>query len=93
MTLPEYLSWIEFYKLYPFDDFHRYHRPAALVAQSLGGEDADVVAMLEWLQPDSNVGRPVPKAAAVTPVHQYGAADMNTFKAFGFKPPAPRRTH
>ena len=72
MTQPEFLAWVEFYKLYPFDDFHRFYRPAALVAGSFGG--GDMQQRLEWLQPD-------PAAADLT------LADMNTLKAFGFKPP------
>lgn len=49
MSRVEFLRWGEFYKLYPFDDFHRYHRPAALVASSFGG--GDLRARLEWLFP------------------------------------------
>lgn len=39
MTLKEFESWKEFYALRPFDDLHRYHRPAAVVAHSMGGGD------------------------------------------------------
>lgn len=37
MTHKEFESWKEFYALRPFDDLHRYHRPAAVIAHSLGG--------------------------------------------------------
>lgn len=37
MTRKEFESWKEFYALRPFDDVHRYHRPAAVVAHSMGG--------------------------------------------------------
>jgi hypothetical protein len=37
MTEDEWLRWIEFYKLQPFDDYHRFARPAALVAHSMSG--------------------------------------------------------
>ncbi|NGR09401.1 hypothetical protein G5B41_17815 [bacterium SGD-2] len=37
MTRKEFESWKEFYALRPFDDLHRYHRPAAVVAHSMGG--------------------------------------------------------
>lgn len=37
MTRKEFESWKEFYALRPFDDLHRYHRPAAVVAHSFGG--------------------------------------------------------
>lgn len=49
MPQAEFQRWIEFYKHFPFDDLHRYHRPAALIASRWGG---DVQPLLEWLQPD-----------------------------------------
>jgi hypothetical protein len=49
ITQAEYHSWLQFYREEPFDDFHRYHRPAALVARSMGGGDID--EYLQWLQP------------------------------------------
>lgn len=57
MSHAEYVSWIEFYRRWPFDDYHRFHRPAALVAHSLGGggED-DMRKRLEWLQPPDDDG-------------------------------------
>lgn len=77
MTRNEEVSWREFYKLHPFDDLHRFHRPAAMVASSLGG--ADVKSRLEWLAPEPEVIVP-----------GYSAADMATFKALGQKPPQKR---
>ena len=47
MTQPEFLAWLEFYRLFPFDDRHRYHRPAALISTALGG--GELQARLEWL--------------------------------------------
>lgn len=70
LTPDEFADWVEFYKLYPFDDFHRFHRPAALVAQSMRG--GDVKPLLQWLAPE-----PIPEGLS--------AADMNTLKAFGIK--------
>lgn len=49
MTLAEFNAWREFYVRWPFDDFSRFHRPAALVSVSLSG--GDVTERLEWLQP------------------------------------------
>lgn len=73
MSRKEFLAWVRFYELHPFDDFHRYHRPAALVAQSLGGGSTQ--EKLEWLQP--------------TPTEpgdeQLSQADMNTLRAFGLR--------
>lgn len=37
MTRREFESWKRFYALRPFDDTHRYHRPAAVIAHSMGG--------------------------------------------------------
>lgn len=69
---PEFQGWREFYRLYPFDDMHRFHRPAALVAGSLGG--GELKDRLDWLQPDPvNAG--------------WDEADLRTFAAFGVKPP------
>ena len=72
MSPQEFHAWAEFYKLHPFDDLHRYHRPAAMVSASMGG--GDVSERVDWLE---NSRRP----------HEYSSADMNTLKAFGFKPP------
>lgn len=40
-----------FYQDYPFDDKHRYYRPAALVSVSMSG--GEVQKKLDWLQPPS----------------------------------------
>lgn len=77
MTQPEFLSWVEYYKLFPFDDYHRFHRPAALVASSLGGGGQDAMQeRLNWLQPGPPTG--------------YSEADLNTFKALGMPRPPSR---
>ena len=70
MTPDEFGDWIEFYRMQPFDDFHRFHRPAALIATSMGG--GEIQPRLDWLQPPAS--------------NQYSSADLNTLKAFGFKP-------
>lgn len=72
MTRREFLSWMEFYKLYPFDDFHRFHRPAALQAHMARGKASDMQPLLDWLQPD-------PRNDGLTD------ADMRTMRAFGYK--------
>lgn len=72
MTQVEFERWVQFYNQHPFDDLHRFHRPAALVARSLGG--GDVEKIIDWLSP------PVED-------DQYSAADIATFKALGVKPP------
>lgn len=72
MTQPEYLAWREFYKLFPFDDRHRFHRPAALISTALGG--GDIATRLDWLEPD-----PLPG--------DFSAADLQTIKGLGVRPP------
>lgn len=69
MTQPEVESWREFYRMFPFDDLHRYHRPAALVAGAFGG--GDIRQRLEWLQPD-------PRNNGLMD------SDLQTMRAFGF---------
>lgn len=52
MTPSEFERWAQFYRRWPFDDRHRYHRPAALVAQVMGGGGEEAMAArLQWLQP------------------------------------------
>jgi hypothetical protein len=71
MTQAEFQNWIEFYRSYPFDDLHRYHRPAALVSVSMSG--GDIRERIEWLSPE-----PVPDGL--------NDADLRTMRAFGFRP-------
>jgi hypothetical protein len=65
------LGWVEYYKYYPFDDYNRHYRPAALVASSMG---VDTKKAIDWLQPEIFEG-------------DFNEADINTFKAFGITPP------
>lgn len=52
MSQREFLAWAEYYRRWPFDDFHRFHRPAALVAGALRGDGQEAMeARLQWLQP------------------------------------------
>lgn len=71
MSQAEFQRWVEFYTLYPFDDQHRYHRPAALIASRWGG---DLQPLLDWLSPD-------PGMAEMT------EADVKTMRALGFTRP------
>lgn len=72
MPADEFEAWREFYALFPFDDRHRYHRPAAYLA-AVGKQDPNAAAQaaLQWLDPDP-----------VLPED----ADMRTLAAFGLKP-------
>jgi len=70
MSADEYQSWMQFFSLYPFDDLHRYHRPAALVSVSMSGGGEAFPDRLEILQPD-------PKQAEMSEV------DKSIMKAVG----------
>lgn len=66
----------EFYVTDPFDDLHRYHRPAALVASSMGGTFAKALAVL----------RPPPPTDI--PAHgNFSDADMRSMLALGLTRP------
>lgn len=69
ITPAEFQAWIEVYRLAPFDDYHRFHRPAALVARAMGG--GEMQPLLDWLQPD--------RAS-----EGMSDADVATMRAFGF---------
>lgn len=71
MTQREFESWVAYYRRFPFDDLHRYHRPAALVASAHNGRPTKEA--LDYLQPEA-----VPDGMT--------QADYNTLKAFGIDP-------
>lgn len=48
MSHSEFQCWMEFARHNPFDDLHRYHRPASLLAASKGYPQQ---AALDWLHP------------------------------------------
>lgn len=51
LTNKEYLDWVAYYKSYPFDDFHRFHRPAALLVSR--GKNEQLDAALKFLDINS----------------------------------------
>lgn len=72
MTQPEFQAWADFYRRWPFDDFHRFHRPAAMVAGALGGGgNSALEARLDWLQPPDR--------------GNHTSADLDLFKAAGVR--------
>lgn len=71
MSAREFSDWVAYYRRHPFDDLHRYHRPAAMVARTIGG--GDVRELLDWLHPS-------PAAEGLS------AADLRTLNAFGIRP-------
>jgi len=70
MTQREFADWMTFYRAYPFDDFHRHHRPAALVAQSMAG--GSLQEKLDWLQPPAWQ-------------QDFSASDLQTLKTLGIR--------
>ena len=81
MTHVEFCDWVAFYLEHPFDDEHRYHRPAALVAQSMCGGEMDT--KLKYLK-DAAVHAESSGVAGLS--GQFSEADLKTFAALGFKP-------
>ncbi|WP_157480890.1 hypothetical protein [Lysobacter sp. Root96] len=81
MTQAEADSWREFYNQFPFDDFHRYLRPAALAATAQNSKNRGeaIKAALEWLQPKSS-----PNSTG------WSDAELRSFAAHGVTPP-PRK--
>lgn len=77
MPADEFEAWREFYVLYPFDDLHRFHRPAALVSASMvSGDTAQAFReRVKFLQPDP----PPPEVLS----GRYSEADLRTMRAFG----------
>jgi len=66
----EFGDWMTFYRAHPFDDHHRYHRPAALVARSMSG--GEIQPLLDWLHPP-------------TWSDGLEQSDINTLRALGIK--------
>lgn len=70
MSQREFRDWITFYRAHPFDDFHRYHRPAALISKSMSG--GDIQELLDWLHPPEWQ-------------EDFSDADVKTLRALGIK--------
>lgn len=76
MTPREFDAWVEFYRQFPFDDLHRYHRPTALISQGLRG--GAIKPLLAWLT----------EPIAAPPVAATGGlseSDIRTLQALGLK--------
>ena len=48
MSSREFEGWIDYFNRHPFDDLHRYHRPA-LIAGDLLREGVNVKVLMNWL--------------------------------------------
>ena len=73
MSMAEFRRWAAYYRAYPFDDMHRYHRPAALVASRTRNAN-DVQSLIDWLQPDPAMA-------------DFSSVDVSVMRAFGVRPP------
>ncbi|WP_033455988.1 phage tail assembly protein T [Bordetella bronchiseptica] len=83
MSEREFRSWQQFYDESPFDDLHRYHRPAAMLAQvQVGG---DFTARLRWLADGVDPGPEQSELGALRMSDQFSAADLRTFEALGMR--------
>lgn len=78
MSRAEFEAWIEFYKKHPFDDAHRYHRPAAWLTMAFNG--VQPVKSMVWLT-DEIEDMDMPNADGLT------GADLSTLRALGLTPP------
>lgn len=78
MSRAEFCDWFDRYDRQPFDDRHRYHRPAAWLAMAMNGtEPRD---SLQWLTDGTLPVQTVPQGVPEGPWSQ---ADLATFAAFG----------
>lgn len=74
MSDSEFQRWADFYMRWPFDDYHRFYRPSAMIAGAISsGEDPEKTMRdrLDWLQPS---GDEKPK---------HTQADIDLFRAAG----------
>lgn len=69
MSRAEFHRWQAYYSLFPFDDLHRFYRPAVVIAGAMSGDQEVMRERLLFLQPD-------PKLAHLS------EADRRTFGAF-----------
>ncbi|QET71442.1 phage tail assembly protein T [Bordetella bronchiseptica] len=82
LTEAEFRSWQQFYQESPFDDLHRYHRPAAMLAQvQVGG---DFPARLDWLVGGMGLRQDDDQMPLLS--DQFSEADLKSFAALGMKP-------
>lgn len=84
VSLTEFEGWQEFYRLHPWDDASRYHRPAAAIAATMAGGQKTFDMVMDLLDPSRAVERLEQEAqdyAGYTPVQ------IATMKALGGVPP------
>lgn len=84
----EVVRWQRYAERWPYDDMHRYHRPAALVSAMMSTGDAGTVTQLvdrrmEWLRDSRVMQVEAMPAAFAGGGHEYSEADRATMRAFG----------
>lgn len=72
MSASEFQAWKAFYAMYPFDDLHRYHRPAAMVAAAWGGKYKQLI---DFLAPEPEIDMPSSENS------KFSKADIATMNA------------
>lgn len=70
MSAAEFVRWCSYYRQSPFDDRHRYMRPAALIAAGVYRSKKGPEYFLDYLQPRES---------------SYSSVDESVFRAFGVK--------
>lgn len=71
MPRKDYEAFRQFYQLFPFDDHHRFHKPAAVIAASMGMKMEDSMRVLD----------PPPNESG------WSQAELNSFRSGGVTPP------
>ena len=87
ISRPEFLRWRAFQRLFPFDDLHRVHRPAALAAGAAASRDK-LDAVLDWLTPSPEGVLLEEELAGRSEVDK---SIIRAFRAVGTKKRAPRK--
>lgn len=90
LTLAEFERWRQFYLRWPFDDAHRFHRPAALVATlpPIGSNaTSEDLQRVFWQRVAALAGQDEADALqrggmGPKPGHQYTEADRETMRTF-----------
>ena len=71
MGAGEFERWRQYYRDMPFDDEHRYYKPATMITAIAGKTGKTAEHYMGYLRPLRQ---------------EYTDADMSVFKAFGIKP-------
>ena len=81
MSHREFQSWKRYYRSRPFDDLHRFHRPAAVMAHSFGGGGGDFGKTIDLLVNETSPERLEQSRDGTK--GPYSEADLKTLAALG----------